>query len=59
MKQKFSFICMDEECMKDQDNGGCCIITIWAEKLPDYPNYCPWELDPKDHKYKPWNLIKK
>jgi hypothetical protein len=53
-KRKFSFICMEEDCMKDV---GPCVIEMYAEEMPDHPSWCPWEFDPNDRKYKLWRSV--
>jgi len=56
-RRKYTFICLDEECMKDT---GPCMIEVWGEVAhePDYPSWCPWEFQPTDLKYKAWRLLK-
>jgi len=57
-KRKYEFICMDDKCMED-GNGGC-TLSFFSEvgNEPDAPLYCPYELDPKDHKFVPWKMMK-
>ncbi len=54
--RKFSFICLDSDCMKDGYSP--CIIELYAENEPDFPSYCPWEITPTEYKYKAWAQIK-
>lgn len=58
-KHKVEFICMDEECAKEGQDR--CVLSFFVDNgsdTPDEPNYCPYEFDPKDYKYKPWRLLK-
>ncbi len=54
--KKYEFICMDEKCIETGQPP--CVISLYGEDEPDYPSYCPWEIDPKDHKFVPWKRIK-
>lgn len=47
---------MDEKCIETGQPP--CVISLYGEDEPDYPSYCPWEIDPKDHKFVPWKRIK-
>lgn len=58
-KHKVEFCCMDPKCM-EQGKGGC-VLSFWVENGPDNtdtPNYCPYELDPQEHKFVPWRRLK-
>ena len=56
-KKKVEFVCMDDKCMKEGTGG--CVLSFWTDSdYPDTPNYCPYELDPKDHKFVPWWVLK-
>ena len=58
-KHKVEFVCMDKKCMEEGTGG--CVLSFWVENgpdTPDCPNYCPYELEPSDHKFVPWKLLK-
>jgi hypothetical protein len=57
-KRKYEFICQDDKCMEDGTGG--CVLSFFSEcgKDPEFPNYCPYELEPKEHKYVPWRSLK-
>ena len=52
---KIEFVCMEEKCMKDGTGG--CTLFFFGEDGADSPSYCPYELDPKDHKFVPWRRL--
>lgn len=57
-KWKVEFVCMDKKCMED-GTGGCVLSFFTEDRLNcDTPNYCPYELEPEDHKFVPWRLLK-
>lgn len=52
MFKKYIFICMDKDCLEHGHSG--CRLEIFSEGEPEWPSYCPYELEPASHKMHPW-----
>lgn len=53
--KKYRFVCLEEKCMKE---GGPCIVELFSNQEPDWPSYCPWEMEPTENKFVEWRMLK-